>query len=122
MALEIDGIAFKVRGARPEKVVEADFEKRGSRSKGGDVAADASVDPIRPDHHGKGIPAHDALDPALHLLIAGKRRLLAGRNRIQVRSIGREGDINARSLSALANLLKYSPRQLWATLLKNRVE
>ena len=39
------------------------------------------------DDHRHGVPADVALDPALHLPVAGERRLLLRRNRVDVRRV-----------------------------------
>ena len=52
-----------------------------------------SCDLVGPHHHGQGVPAHQALDAALHLLAAGKGRLLPRRDRVLVRSGRGEGKV-----------------------------
>ena len=122
MALEINGVAFESGGAGAEEVVEANLEERGRRAVGGDVAADIVLDAVGADDHGQRVPANQALDPALHVLVAGERRFLAGRNRIDVRSVSGERDFEAGSARPLPDLVENPPGQLRAALLKNRVK
>ena len=79
VALEVDDVAVAAFGLRAEEMVEGDFVQRGGRGEGRDVPADAFLNLVGPHHHGQGVPAHQALDAALHLLAAGKRRLLPRR-------------------------------------------
>ena len=76
MALEIDEIAGLVAVSGVEEMIEADFEQRGQRRIGRDVAADSGIFLVLPMHHRHGIPANQALDAALHRAVAGVRQLL----------------------------------------------
>ena len=91
VSLEINGIAFKLVRAAAEKMVEANFKKRGSRTESRNVSADAVFNPVGANDHGQGIPADQALDAAFHFLVAGEGGLLAGRNGIYIGSVGGEG-------------------------------
>src|SRR5215831_7985861 len=84
--LEVDDIAVARLGPRLKEMVEGDFVKSGGRSKCGNVTANALLDFVRANHHGEGIPAHQALNATLHLLTAGKRRLLPRRNGVLIGS------------------------------------
>ena len=77
VALKIDDVAFELRRARAEEMVEADFVQRGGRGVGGNVAADVVLFAIRAHDHGDRIPANEALDAPLEFLIAGEIRLQA---------------------------------------------
>ena len=52
------------------------------------MPADAGVLAICAYHHGHGIPANDALYPALDFTAAGENRLALDRNGVDVRGIG----------------------------------
>ncbi len=86
VALKVNQIAVSGFGLRLQKMIERDFIQRGGGGESGNVSADAALDLVGPHHHGQGIPAHQALDAALHLLTAGKGRLLPGSDRVLVRS------------------------------------
>src|SRR6266404_6234426 len=95
MSLEIYGVTFELRGARAEEMVEADFVERGGAGVGGDVAADVVLDAIGAHDHGQRVPANQALDAALEFLIAGEQRLEAIGNRVGVRRVRCEWEIDA---------------------------
>src|SRR5437879_11613788 len=65
-------------------MVECDFLRVCGGVIGRNVSPDAVLLFVCPDHHGHRVPAHQALDPPLHLLAAWKWRLLSDRNRILV--------------------------------------
>src|SRR2546422_8115335 len=73
MALKIDEIARLIAVGRVKEVVEADFEQRGNRRIGRDMAADAGVFFILAMYNRHGIPADQALDAPLQNAIAGVR-------------------------------------------------
>jgi len=73
VALEIDKVAGLVSVAGVEEVVEADFEDRGERLVGGDVATDAVVGLVLAGDHSHGIPANNALDAPFEGAVAGIR-------------------------------------------------
>ena len=84
MPLEIDLVARVVVAAATDEMVHRHFHERRRGGEGGDVAADALVFAISPHHHRHRIPADDALDPPLEFAVARERRLLVGRNRVDV--------------------------------------
>jgi len=90
MALKINRIALELLSSPPEEVVEADLEEGCGRGIGGNMAANAVVDSIGAHHHGQGVPADQAFDPALNLLVAGKDCLFFCGNGVDVRCIRRE--------------------------------
>jgi hypothetical protein len=76
MPLEEDDVAVVASAAALEEMVEADLVQ-GCR--GGErryVAANAVAQLVRANDHRQGVPAHEAFDPPLDRLVAGKRRLL----------------------------------------------
>ena len=83
VTLEINHVARKIFGATPEKMILRHFVKRRGRRKRRDVATDVRIG-IRLHHHRHCIPAHDTLDAALDVAVAGILRLLLGRNRVDV--------------------------------------
>ena len=84
VALEIDDVAVVALALAAEEVVEPDFVERGGGGERRDVAADALFDLVGLDDHRQRIPAHEALDAALDLAAAGKRRLLVGGDGVDV--------------------------------------
>src|ERR1700730_15773519 len=96
MALEINHVAIASFSLRAKKMVECYFIQRRRRCKCRDVAADPLLNLVGAYDHRQRVPAHQALDPSLHLLTAGERRLLPYRNRVLVRSSRSEGKIDAR--------------------------
>src|SRR5258708_23443409 len=95
MPLKINRVAFEFLAARAEEMVETHFVERRRRSIRGDVTADVVLDAVRAHHHGQCVPADEALDAALQLLVAGKKRLQAYGNRLRVRSICAERQVDA---------------------------
>ena len=94
VSLKIDNIAVAGFGGCVKKVIERHFVERGRGRKCGNMSADAFLNLVGADHHGHGIPAHQALDAALHFLAAGKWRLLPRRDRILVGSGRRERQVD----------------------------
>ena len=110
------------RGARPEKMIEADFVQRGGRGERRDVPADAGLVPVRAQHHRDRVPANQALDAALDLLAAGKRHFLLGRQGIHVRGIRAERQPDAAAAGMIAQLLQQLSRARGAVGLQDVVE
>src|SRR5262249_9020594 len=75
VSLEINDVAVPVFCARPKKMIESNFIEGGGRSKGRNMSANAFLDLVGANHHSQRVPAHQALDTALHLLAARERRL-----------------------------------------------
>ena len=61
-----------------EEMIEADFVERGGRREGRDVPADAFFGLVRAHDHRGGVPADQALDPALEVGAAGHQHLVVG--------------------------------------------
>ena len=92
--MKINRVALKLLAARPEEMIEAHFVERRRRSIRGNVAADVVLDAIGAYHHGQCVPANQALNAALQFLVAGEKRLQAHRNRIRVRSVCTERQVD----------------------------
>ena len=80
MSLEVHNVAVAGFGTGPPEVIECDLVEVCGGGKSRNVAADPGFLFISADNHCHSIPAHQTLDPPLHLLAAGKRRLLANGN------------------------------------------
>ena len=93
--LEVDDVAVAVLPLAAEEVVEADFVQRRGGRIGRDVAANPVRRPVAAHDHRHGVPADQALDPALDFLAAGERDLLFGTNRVDVRGDSRERQADA---------------------------
>ena len=123
VALKVDQVAIAGFSSRLQKMIEGDFVKRGGGGKSGNVAANAFLDLVGAHHHGQRIPAHHALDAALHFLAAGKGRLLPRSDGVLVGSGGGKGKIHAgRAPRVQRQLLQQSSRPLRATLGQNIVQ
>ena len=117
VALEVNQVAVAGFGLRLQEMIERDFIQRGRGGERGNVSANAALDLVGPHHHGQGIPAHQALDAALHFLAAGKRRLLPGSDRVLVRSCGGKRKVYAGGAPGVQReLLQQTSGPLRATL------
>src|SRR5579862_4526447 len=83
--LKIDQVAVAGFSLSTQKMVECHFVQSGSRGKSRNMPANALLKFIGTYYHSKRIPAHQALDAALHFLTARKRRLLYRRDSVLVR-------------------------------------
>src|SRR5437660_2287559 len=81
VSLEVDHIAVPTFRLRAEKMVERNFVKRGGGGEGRNMSANAFLNLIGADHHGKRIPADQAFDAAFHFLTPWAGRLLPGGDR-----------------------------------------
>src|SRR5260370_30283068 len=95
MALKINRVALELLSARSEEMVEPHFVECCGRSIRGNVAANVVLDAIRAHDHRERVPADQALDAALQFLVAREKRLQAHWNRIRVRSICAERQVDA---------------------------
>ena len=109
VALEVHHVTVAVSVSARGKMIERHFIQRGGRGISRNVAADALLHLVGPDDHGQRIPADQALDPALHLLAAGKRRLLPGRNGILIGRGGGEGQIDPGGAPGMQGKLLQQP-------------
>ena len=115
VALEIDGVAVELVGAGAEEMVEADFVERGGRGVGGNVSADAVFDAVGAHDHGQRVPANQALDAALHFLIAREQGLETGGDGVDVRGVGGERKIDAADSSVRAEAFQDFTGDVGAT-------
>src|SRR5713101_6041449 len=122
MALKINRVPLKVIRARPEEVIESDFEQRRCRGIGGDVAANVVFHSIRAHHHRQGIPANQTLDPSLEFLIPGKWMLLVDRDCVRVRRVGRKKSCDSGWLSVGAEPLEDVAHDFGAAVPKHFIE
>jgi hypothetical protein len=109
MPLEEDHVAVLVGILPPEEVIEGHLVKSRRRGVSRDVAADAFLGLVRPDHHCERVPADQALDPALDVRLARHRHLLVGRNGVDVGGVGRERQFHA-VLARVNRQLAQQPR------------
>ncbi len=109
VSLEIDSVAVAGFRGCLKKVIERHFVERGRRRKRGNVSANAFLNLISADHHGQGVPAHQALDAALHFLAAGKWRLLPGRDRILIGSRRRKRQVDPSLAPGMQRQLLQKP-------------
>ena len=77
---------------------------------------------VRAHDHRHRVPADEALDPALDLLAAGKRRFLFGPHGVDVRRDGRERQRHARRAGAMPQRRKQSLDAAAIALLDDVVE
>src|SRR6266576_4964464 len=87
------------------------------------MSANALLKLVRLHDHRQCVPAHQALDPALHLLAAGKGRLLANRNRVLVGRGRRKRQIHASGATRMkSQLLEQASGAFSAAFRKNVLE
>src|ERR1041384_2931697 len=84
VTLEEDLVARAAVVLAAEEVVEAHLVEARRRGVGGEGAPGPRELRVRAPDHGRGVPTDDAADALLHLLVAGERRLLLGRERVDV--------------------------------------
>ena len=106
---------------RPQEMIEGNFVERGGGSEGRNVAANAFLKLVGAHDHGQRIPAHQALDAALHFLASGKGRLLADRNRVLVRRRRGEGKVYASGAPGMQRELLQQPAGAFRTSLGEHV-
>src|SRR5215470_13049248 len=85
-----------------EKMIKADFVQRCRRGVGRYVSADIRMETVGLHDHRHGVPTNVTLDAAFNLPVAGIRRLLFCRNRINVGSVDGGGNLEP-GLSQLFN-------------------
>ncbi len=107
VALDVDVVAGQAVLLAPEEVVEAHLVEGGRGGEGGEVAPDALGPLVGPDHHRGRVPADEASDAPLEVLVAGEPRLLLGGDGVDVgrRDLGRRADL------ALSGALGESAQQ-----------
>jgi hypothetical protein len=122
VALEINQIARLVAVTRVEEMVEAHFQQRRQRGVRGNMAPDAGIVLILPDHHGHRIPANQALDAALHRPVAGIGGFIFGADRINVRCVELNGHLGAVGARAFVELLQQKSGAIRTGLIDHLVQ
>ncbi len=95
VALEVDVVAAPVAILAPEEVVEADLVEQCGRRIARKMTADAIGAAVGASDHEHGVPAHDAADARLELLVARVVGLLLGRDGVDVGRAHRRRDTDA---------------------------
>ena len=106
VALVEDLVAAAALVLAPEEVVEADLVQGRRRGVRGEVTADARELVVGAQDHRHRVPADQPPDAALHLLVAGERRLLLRADGVDVAGLGqrRQADLElARPLEQLVD-------------------
>ena len=70
------------------------------------MTADVVLDAVSAHNHGQRVPADEALDAPLQLLVTGEKRFEARRNGVGIRSVCRERQIDAVDRGVRAEALK----------------
>ena len=122
VALEIDEVAGLVAIAGVKEMMETDFQQRGERCVGGDVAADAGVVLVLAHDHGHGVPAGEAFDAALHGAVAGIRHLVLGTDGVHVWRIEMDGEAGARAARLLGEALQQECRAIRPLLVQYLIQ
>ena len=84
VALVEDLVSARGVVATAEEPVVADLVQRRARRVGRDVSADGDAGALGAVHRDRGVPADPATVLALELLVTGERRLVLGRDRVDV--------------------------------------
>ena len=113
--------ALLFRGC-PEKMVEAYVVQGRGRGEAGDVAAQFGVETVGPDDHGQRVPAYQRTDAPLHARVARRAFFPGRRDGIQVRGIGRVGQVGAGFPGPGYQLLEQVVRPFHAFLCHDRVQ
>ena len=119
MTLKINHVGRRAIVPAAKKMIESYLIKRGRRSKGRNVAAEAVMNPVRLDHHGHGVPANVTFNAAFQFAIAGVSRFGFGRDGINVRGADPFGDIHSRLAQTVGQFLKQNPRMFLPLVLEN---
>jgi hypothetical protein len=106
VALDEDHVARMALRLRAPEVVEAHLVQRRRRGIRRQVAAVLARLLVRIEHHRERVPADARLDALLHLAIARIRRLLAGRDRVDVGGVRTERQVRARAARVVDELLE----------------
>jgi hypothetical protein len=109
-------------GRRAPEMIEADIVERGGRLEGRDMTAQFRGFLVGANYHRDRVPSHDRADTALDLAIAGIARLLIGRNRVYVRSIGVVRQEGAALTRLVDQILEQEMRAIDAFGVDQRVE
>ena len=101
MALEEDQVTPGGVVETAEEVIERHLIERGRRGIRRNVAADAGAHAVGPHDHRHSVPAQDAFDPPLDVAVAGVDWLLVDRDRVHIRRVGRERQIDPLTIGDL---------------------
>ena len=109
VALDVQQVAAVLAvGAVPE-VVEAAAqhggERRERRQVATEIAAVGRMQPVRLDDHRHRVPAHVGAQALFDVDVAGELRLVLGRDRVDVRGVGRERQVDALLARVIQQLL-----------------
>ncbi len=104
VSLKEDEVAAERLARRAEEMIEADVVQRRRRREAGDVAAELRADLVRAHDHRERVPADVMAQPRFELAVAGHRRLLVGRNRVDVRRLLAERHVRAVALRLVDEL------------------
>ena len=121
VSLEEDLVAGAVVVAA-EEVVEADLVEAGGAGVGRQVAADALELGVRAQHHRQRVPADEAPDLELHLLVAREVRLLLGADGVDVAGLDQVRQPDLQLARALEQAEEEEAGAVRAGLLHDRVE
>ena len=87
VTLEVNEIPRLIAVSAAKEMVESDFEQRGQRRVGRDMAANPCVRFVLAMHHRHRVPAGQALQAPLQLAVARIWHLLFDRNGIDIRRV-----------------------------------
>ena len=122
VTLDVELVAAAGVVLAAEEVVVADLVEAGGRGVRRDVAADLEALAVgRGDHH-RGVPADQAADLALHLLVAGEPRLALGRDGVDVVGAAQRGHADLLLAGALEQAQHDVAGALAAVLVDQVVE
>ena len=95
VALPVHVIAVSFPVLAAEHVVQANFPQGGDARVGGDVATEAFEVLVCPRDHHHRVPPQSVTDARFHLKVAGIRRLIRGRDGVEVRRLGQVAHVDA---------------------------
>ena len=120
--LEIDHVAYLLVGSSAEEVVLCDFVQSRRRSECGNMSADAVEVLVTSNNHRHGIPADDTFDATFNFQITRKSRLLRMMNRVDIRSIRCERQLNAVFVGAFLQLNQQFAKFLCSIAMQNVIQ
>ncbi len=105
-----------------EEVVEADLVESGRGGECGEMSTDPLLAMIRLDHHYRCIPADEAADSALDVLVTGELGLLLRRDRVDIGSGHGSGNPKMCLVGSLEQLREEESGPYRAELVGHRIE
>src|SRR4029453_16857329 len=102
--------------------IEAHLVERCARRVRREMAADAAEEMIRAEHHDDRVPTNDPANTKLHGFVTGKRRLLLGRDRVDVARLDEPRQSDTELASALEDLAKQEVRALVSLIARYVIE